>query len=48
MLIFVRLLLVLFALVTSSRFVNASVIDDLFSPFDGVDFSTLFHELKIF
>ena len=44
MLIFVRLLLVLFALATSSRFVSASVVDDLFSPFDGVDFSQTYDQ----
>jgi hypothetical protein len=44
MFIVVRLLLVLFALATSSRFVSASVIDDLFSPFDGVDFSRTYDQ----
>lgn len=44
MIILVRLIFIILALAGSSRLVSASVIDDLFSPFDGVDFSRTYDE----
>ena len=44
MILVIRIILILFAVLTSSRPVSASVVDDLFSPFDGVDFSQTYDQ----